>query len=196
MKTKNIILVAVSLALIVIMIIGATYAWWSWSSNSANSSENTLVNFTATQTFSCSADGGGNITSSTKTLVPTFCTDTNHAIQRTITVNTTTTYSYETVVMDLWLDVINIDTQLLNSSNFKYAVTTSPNSCTTNVVLAGASFSSRISNSKAPILSSTQFTGTQSNIYYLYIWLDEAETDSSTMNRNFNLRLNGECTEV
>lgn len=191
MKTKNILIVAGALILFTVLVIGATYAWWSWQTTE---SENTTVNFVATETFACSADGGGNITTSTKKLVPTHCTNSNYAIQRKITTNITTTYTNENVKMSLWLDVINIDSQLLASSNFKYAVTTNPNSCTSDVVLAGASFNSRITNNKAPLFTDLTFVGTQSNTYYLYIWLDEAETDSSTMNRNFNLALNGQCT--
>ena len=57
-KSKLIIVLLISA--IILMLSGATYAYYRWQSTGA---QNTLVTFTITAGFTCSADGGGNITS-------------------------------------------------------------------------------------------------------------------------------------
>ena len=65
---------------VVFTIIGSTFAWWTW-----RSTDNTSVTFTVTSGFSCSADGGGNITNNDVFIVPTDECNGEHAIKRTIT---------------------------------------------------------------------------------------------------------------
>ena len=175
------------------LIVGGTLAYWSWQSAAA---QNTAISFTVTSDLACSADGGGGITSNDVKLAPAKCTDTEHAIQRTITTNTTTPLSDEIINMDLWLDINNIDTNLRNSDNFKYAVTTSPDSCTSGVVTAGDAFKNKISSNKAYLFNNKEYIGSQNKTYYLWIWLDEAESNNNTQNKSFNLSLNGECRDT
>ena len=194
MNNKKAAIIAIVVVLsIVFLIVGGTYAYWTWVSNT---SQKTTVTFASTANLTCTADAGGDITSSTIMLAPAECTNENYAIKRTITTSTVSSMANEVINMDLWLDIKNIDTQLLNSNNFKYAVTTNPNSCTQNVITAGAAFKTKISNNKAYLFTNRQYIGSQNTTYYLYIWLDEAETDSATMNRNFRMIVNGECRDT
>ena len=95
--------------------------------------------------------------------------------------------------MDLWLDVNAIGSGLTNSQNFKYALTTEPDSCTTGVISTGT-FNGKTANTTVQLLDGQTYAKTVNEKYYLYIWLDAAETSNNTMNQTFNLSLNGECT--
>ena len=170
---------------VVIALLGGTLAYWNWQSTNA---QKTNVTFTVNSTFSCSANGGGNITSNDIMLAPADCTNSTYAIQRTVTTNITNNGS-DPVYMDLWLNVVSIGSGLSNSQNFKYALTTDSTSCTNGVVSSG-NFYGKANGSKVNLLSDV----TSGSTYYLYIWLDSAETSTSTMNQSVNLTLGGECT--
>ena len=118
---------------IIAMFFGGSLAYWQWTTNTA---ERTSITLTVTEEFRCDADGGGDISSEEKYLVPTDCTNSDCAIQRTITVSPTI-YGEYSITMDLWLDIKSISTGLKNSKNFKYALTTEADSCTSGVVKSG-----------------------------------------------------------
>ena len=183
MKDRKVISILIVLG-VIFTILGATLAYWSWSSTNA---QKTNVTFTIGANFSCSANGGGNITN-TNYFVPTTCTNSTYAIKREITTSITNN-SGEPVYMDMWLNINSIGTGLSQSSNFKYALTTSNSSCTTGVVSEGT-FQGKVANDKIQLLNQV----TTASTYYLYIWLDAAETSSSTMNQSVSLSLGGECT--
>ena len=86
---KNKILVLTILT-IIFTIMGSTLAFWNWNTSE---SQRTLIGFTVDPNLSCTGDGGGNITSSEKNIVPTSYTNQTYAIQRTITLNTSSTIS-------------------------------------------------------------------------------------------------------
>ena len=191
MKDKNkLIITIVAIILAAIVIVGATYAYWSWTTGT---NDQTNVTFTVSSGFSCGADGGGSITSQQKTLAPTSCTNPNYAFQRTITTNVTNSRS-GSVYMDLYLKVNNIGTGLSNSQNFKYALTRQANDCTSNVVSQGT-FNGVTDNGKVYLFRGSEYPTSDSDTYYLYVWLDAAETDSATQNQTFNISLGGECTD-
>ena len=75
-KQKYFLLILI-VGTITCLFIGSTFAYWSWSTSSAQS---TAVTFTVAGDFSCSADGGGNITSSNVQLAPASCNNSNYAI--------------------------------------------------------------------------------------------------------------------
>ena len=81
-NNNKIIYIFLAIAVVMFLTVGGTLAYLTWSSNTT---QQTAVSFTTTAGLSCSADGGGNITSSNTQLAPATCTDTEHAIQRTIT---------------------------------------------------------------------------------------------------------------
>ena len=189
-KNKRIITVLMILT-IVFTITGGTLAYWAWRTTDA---QKTNITFTITSDFSCSADGGGNITSGSVKLVPTVVSNTTTAnyIKREVKVTPTTG---KTIHMDLWLDIITLDSGLSNSVNFRYAFTTSSTSNTEGVVSRG-NFYGKVANDKVVLLRGKDYTSTTTETYYLWIWLDAAETDSATMNQNFNMKLGGECTDA
>lgn len=49
------------------------------------------------------------------------------------------------------------------------------------------------SASPVSLLTEDIFLASGTKTYYLYVWLDAEETNQNTMNKNFNLSLNGEC---
>ena len=176
---------------IIFTIIGSTFAYLSWSSSEE---QKTNVTFTKGEGFSCSVNGGGNITTGDVILMPTVVNDstTSYYIKRTITVNPTITDSLLPIYMDLWLDINSLGTGLSNSLNLKYALTTSSTSPTTGVVSSG-NFNGKIAGDKINLLTSKEYTATTTDTYYLWIWLDAEETSSDTMNQSFSLSLNGSC---
>ncbi|MCI6712461.1 MAG: hypothetical protein MR439_01230 [Clostridium sp.] len=189
-KKKKIVGVLITLT-IIFTVMGSTFAYLSWSSSEE---QKTQVTFTKEAGFSCSVNGGGNIAEGDVILMPTVVNDstTSYYIKRTITVNPTITDSLLPVYMDLWLDINSLGTGLSNSLNLKYALTTSSTSPTTGVVSSG-NFNGKITGDKVNLLTSKEYTATTTDTYYLWIWLDAAETSSDTMNQSFSLSLGGNC---
>ena len=186
MKEKRIIITLFILG-IIFSLLGGTLAFINWQTTEA---QQTAVTFTVTPNFSCSADAGGHITSNDRMLAPTDCMDPEYAIQRTITTSSTTTGD-KVISMDLWLNVNSVDTNLLNSPNFKYAITKNKNSCTSGIINSGV-INESIHNNKINLLEGVEYA-TLNDTYYLYIWLDEAETNHNTMNQSFDLSIDGKC---
>ena len=184
MKNRKIITIFLILT-IIFTLSGGTLAYLNWRSAS-----NTAVTFTVEPSFSCAADGGGNITSSQVMLAPSSCTNSTYAIKRTVKVMPTVKNGK--VYMDLWLNINKLDTGLKNSDNFKYVLSTSSTSCTTGVVASG-NFKGKTAGSTVTLLEGKEYTQTATETYYLYIWLDSAEESTETMNQTFNLSLGGEC---
>ena len=183
MKDKKVVTIIITLA-IIFTILGGTLAYWSWQSSNA---EKTNVTFTVGSNFSCSANGGGNITNNAY-FVPTDCTNSTYAIQREITTNITNS-GEDDVYLQMWLNINSIGSGLSGTTNFKYALTTDSTSCTNNVINSG-NFYGKQANDKVDLLEDV----TEGDTYYLYIWLDSAETDPSTMNQSVSLSLDGECS--
>ena len=195
MKKNKKLIIPLLLVGILVLIIGSTYAWLIWSSSEE---DKTNITFTATGSFSCSATGVNTIDGSNVTLVPTDCTkveNIGHVIKKeisTVSKNNSSADAY----MNMWLNVDGLGSYLANSENFKYALTTTDNNCATDVVSTG-NFKDLATGGRVNILESKKITSTENNTYYLWIWLDEAETtppevDETT--RSFSLSLGGECT--
>lgn len=175
---KKIIISIIAVLLIVVLIAGGTFAWWTWTSTS-----NTAVTFTV-QGGSMTIDGGGNITA--QKLVPTDqCNHSTYAIHKKVTV-TATNQTATSMTATVQLDLSDVPTAL-RTSNLKYTFSTT-DSCTTGSptgTLAG---------------TTTPFTLTTFNVaanssetkeYYLYIWLDSAETSSATQGKSFSITYTG-----
>ncbi len=194
MKNKKVVIIVFSV-FVVLLLFGGTFAYLQWASSN---SQKTNVTFTTASTFSCSADGGGNITSENYKLVPSLCTNEGYAIKRTVHVNATvdtTAPSYHPVYLDMWLKVNSISSGLAGTTNFKYALTRGGNSCS-DQVLARGNFSGSDSTTQKQLLHNVYFPSTSTNTYYLWIWLDAAEEEDLTMNQMFNLSLGGSCTNI
>ena len=192
-KNKRIITVLMILT-IVFTIIGGTLAYWSWRTTDA---QKTNITFTITSDFSCSADGGGDITSGSINLVPTIVNDTTtgNYIKREIKVTPTINTTGKTVYMDLWLDIKTLGSGLSGTDYFKYSFTTGASSPEDGVVYSG-NFRGLVKNNRVRLLLDKEYTSSMTDTYYLWIWLDAKETDSDTMNQSFHLVLNGNCTDM
>ena len=186
-KTAIFIIIAV----VTILVIGSTFAYFTWVSNT---SQRTTVTFTSGTGFSCSANGGGNITSNDIALAPTTCTDANRAIKRTITVNPSIIQNDGDIYLDMWLKVNSIGSGLSASNNFKYALTTDGTSCTSGTVVAEGNFNGATTDTQIPLLESKTYSQTTTDTYYLWIWLDAAEESPDTQGQAFDLELGGVCT--
>ena len=192
-KNKRIITVLMILT-IMFTIMGGTFAYWSWRTTDA---EKTNITFSITSDFSCSADGGGDITSNDVNLVPTVVNDktTANYIKREVKVTPTINTTGKTVYMDLWLDVKVLGSGLTTTDYFKYSFTTGSSSPNDGVVYSG-NFRGLAVNNRVRLLLDKEYTSTTTETYYLWIWLDAEETDSDTMNQSFYLVLNGSCTDT
>ena len=189
MNRGNKAIIILSILTVIFTIMGGTLAYWNWQSSTE---QNTEVTFTVTAGFSCSADGGGNISPGDISLAPAACTNENYAVKRTVTVKPTINIDGD-VYMDLWLKVNSIGSGLAASQNFKYALTTSSSNCTTGVVAQG-NFNGATTNTQKTLLHNKAYSQTTTETYYLWIWLDAAETSSDTMNQTFSMELGGVCT--
>ena len=186
-KKLSIILLIIT---IIFTIIGGSLAYLNWQTSTE---QQTAVTFTVTSDFSCAADGGGNITSNDVALAPCECTNSTYAIKREIKVMPTITSTGKTIYMDLWLNINELGTGLSNSDNFKYALTTSADNCTEPVV--SGTFKGLTAGDKVELLTSKTYSATTTDTYYLWIWLDKAETSTDTMNQTVNLSLGGMCAD-
>ena len=124
MDNKSIVVILMIFT-IIFTLMGGTFAYFNWQSSD---NRKTNVTFTVNRDYKCGADSGGHITSSDVRLAPAKCTDSVYAIKRPITTSVTTTGD-KVVSMDLWLNVNSIDTNLTNTPNFKWMITTEPDRC-------------------------------------------------------------------
>ncbi|MBQ2872554.1 MAG: hypothetical protein IJE89_00970 [Bacilli bacterium] len=198
MNNKKLVATLLSLT-IIFTVMGGTLAFWTW-----NSTTNTSLAFTITKDFSCSADGGEPMTSEDISLIPVdvekfpdkCAGDVENVLKRKITVSANIEKTGLTIGTDLWLNVNAID-QTLANKNLRYAITTNENSCTTDIVSEGT-FKNTANNSRVSLLNNIAFSqdNLTSKTYYLYIWLDAAETNNYTQNSSFDFSLGGQCSDA
>ena len=188
MKNSKIPVILIMLS-IIFMIIGGTFAYASWQTGI---NDNTAVTFTVEPGYSCSANGGENITSNDIKLAPARCTDSNYAIKKEITLNTIADRNIS-IDYNLSLKINHIDTELTQGEDFRYAITTSPDSCIGPY--GKGNFKNKVDGDSVTLLTSKEFIGTENKTYYLYIWLDgNTENNPNTMNKSFDFSLEGNCT--
>jgi len=193
-NNKKKIITLVSVFTVIFAVIGGTVAYLRWQTAS---SQETSVTFTVTSEFSCSADGG-DISNGNVTLAPTSCDNATYAIKREITLRPVINSDDKTIYMDLWLDIESLDTGLENNKNFKWVLSPSSTDCSEANATSHGTFENVEENGQVMLLDGKSFTKATQNAspYYLYIWLDSAETSPDTYNQNFSFKLNGECTDV
>ena len=134
-RNKKIILILIVLTVIFTMM-GGSLAYLSCVSSEG---QKTNITFATGVDFSCSADGGGNITENDAILVPIEVNNmtTSNYIKREIKVTPTITGKNMNNSMDLWLDINKLDSGLSTSENIRYALATSSTSNNEGVVTAG-----------------------------------------------------------
>lgn len=182
-NNTKIIISVVSVFLIIVAVIAGTYAYWAWSTSEEQRTPVVISIKGATMTI----DGGGNIT--TKTLLPTTCTDTTNAIQRKIKVDSN---NETNGVMN---ELLQLDVKALTpaqgtltdteKANLKWALvgltsetdysSSTWKGCATPT--KSGTFSGVVTGNTITLNTSSLAAGTTSTKYYeLYIWLDNAYT--------------------
>ena len=191
-KNKKIITLIIIFS-IIIALLGSTFAYLSWRSST---DQETVIDFSIGGDFSCAANGGGNLDEGDATLLPTYVNEESSAnyIKREVKITPTINVEGQTIYMDLWLDIKELGAGLTNSQNLRYAFTTSSTSNTEGVVSTG-NFYGKVAGDKINLLNGKDYADSNVDTYYLWIWLDAAQTDASTMNQAFKVSLNGSCSE-
>ena len=191
-KNKKIITLIIIFS-IIIALLGSTFAYLSWRSST---DQETVIDFSIGGNFSCAANGGGNLDEGDATLLPTYVNEESSAnyIKREVKITPTINVEGQTIYMDLWLDIKELGAGLTNSQNLRYAFTTSSTSNTEGVVSTG-NFYGKVAGDKINLLNGKDYANSNVDTYYLWIWLDAAQTDASTMNQAFKVSLNGSCSE-
>ena len=190
-KYKKIFLIFVYIGFL--GIIGGTLAGWVLEFNDELTNISFLVQ-DEEDTFTCSANGGEPIIPSDVVIMPSTCDSSGNVIMREITTNVEidTSKSNVDVLLEMWLTINEIGLPLSESENFRYVVTTTPNSCTSDIVNEGT-FNGKKVGDTVPLFNKNYLLSKEDK-YYLYIWLDEAEENPETANQSFNLSLGGNCT--
>ena len=201
MDKRKKIIIPIIIVTIVILLLGATFAYWRWQTQ-----RNEEVNIALT--FSGSSDdlyarieGGEPITNVDVTLLPTNNCLGNTALQRTVSITYKNATS-QSAKVEAQLDVTAFQLQsgrtLIDDdlSHIHWAITTNSGSCSTDVVSSGTfegiTFTnSQISNmtndssygniyslnSGNPMITISAPSGMQnettSSNYYAYVWIDE-----------------------
>lgn len=189
-------LIIVGILLLLFLFVGGTFAYWGWTTDD---SQRTNIVFTIPDICMVSVDGGGEFNSSLVNVMPATCTNTNNAIVREVNVNVDFTTSDSVTTVNLWLykdDLTGGNGNYLNTDNFRYALTTSPTSCTSNVVASGT-FNSYDIDERIQLFRKVYEYEGEINItetYYLYIWLDAEETDLNTAGKSFKIVMDATCS--
>ena len=165
---------------IVILGIGGTLAAFTASAVATNITQIKSGNLTMT------IDGGGNTNAS---FMPAKCTS-EYAIKKKI-VATSNNTSGGKVSFSIGMNVATLSDSL-KTSTMRYALTTVEDSCT-NGLIANGNFKSATVGSDIWIVKNdydniTQTSNNYTKTYYLYIWLDEKETQNLSGSISVNMK--------
>ena len=166
---------------IIFLGIGGTFAYLTVSVNATNITQVKAGNLTMT------IDGGGNTNVS---FMPAKCTS-EYAIKKTIKASAKNT-SGGKVSFSVGMNVAVLSDSLKRTT-MKYALSTSATSCTDGLV-ANGNFKNATQGSDIWLIKNdyddiTNTSNTYTKTYYLYIWLDESETENiSSGNISVNMK--------
>ena len=169
MERKRLFIILTILS-IVILGIGGTFAYLTASATATNITQIKSGNLTMT------IDGGGNTNA---TFMPSKCTS-EYAIKKKI-VATSSNTSGGKVSFSIGMNIATLSDDLKRST-MKYALTTSADSCSSGVVALG-NFKGKSAGDDVWLVKNdydniTQTSNNYTKTYYLYIWLDESETEN------------------
>ena len=169
MEKKNLIIMLTILS-IVILGIGGTFAYLTTSAVATNITQIKSGNLTMT------VDGGGNTNAS---FMPAKCTS-SYAIKKKIVASATNT-SGGKVSFSIGMNIATLSDSFKRNT-MRYVLTTNSSSCMQDIV-AGGSFKGKTQGSDIWLIKNdydniTRTGNTFSKTYYLYIWLDEMETQN------------------
>ena len=155
---------------IVILGVGGTFAYYTTSKVATNITQIKSGNLTMT------VDGGGNTNAS---FMPAKCTS-SYAIKKKI-VATSNNTSGGKVSFSIGMNVATLSDSL-KTSTMKFVLSTSSDSCTSGLIANGnfknATVGSDIWMVKNDYDNITKTDNSYTKTYYLYIWLDETETQN------------------
>ena len=179
MKNKKLYITLFVLS-IIFLSIGGTFAYLTVSVNATNITQVKAGNLTMT------VDGGGN---ENVTLFPSKCTS-EYAIKKTIKASAKNT-SGGKVSFSIGMNVATLSSDLKRTT-MKYALSTSATSCTDGLIANGnfkdATVGSDIWLIKNDYDNITNTSNTYTKTYYLYIWLDEKETQNLSGSISVNMK--------
>ena len=183
-KKKKIFLITGISLLVLIAIVGGTYAWYVWTTSDSDTTKIVAGVGAATVTF----DGGSDINANLRPV-----SDKSKGIVKNISVKGDTTG----LVFNMYLDITSIDTGLKDES-FRYELykgTTkvkegnfSDSYLTSNTVTCSKNNTNHI------VLLTNESISTSKTSYTLYIWIDGANyTNPNTMmNKTFSFKLHAD----
>ena len=183
-KKKKIFLITGISLLVLIAIVGGTYAWYVWTTSDSDTTKIVAGVGAATVTF----DGGSDISANLRPV-----SDKSKGIVKNISVKGDTTG----LVFNMYLDITSIDTGLKDES-FRYELykgTTkvkegnfSDSYLTSNTVTCSKNNTNHI------VLLTNESISTSKTSYTLYIWIDGANyTNPNTMmNKTFSFKLHAD----
>ena len=179
MKNKKLYITLFALS-ILFLGIGGTFAYLTTIVTATNITQVKAGNLTMT------IDGGGNANVS---FMPAKCTS-DYAIKKTIKASAKNT-SGGKVSFSVGMNVAVLSDSLKRST-MKYALTTVANSCTDGLI-ANGNFSNATVGSDIWIVKNdydniTNTSNTYTKTYYLYIWLDEKETQNLSGSISVNMK--------
>ena len=179
MERKRLLIILTILS-IVMLGIGGTFAYYTTSATATNITQIKSGNLTMT------IDGGGN---SNTSFMPSKCTS-SYAIKKTI-IATSNNTSGGKVSFSIGMNIATLSDSLKRST-MKYALSTSSDSCTSGLV-ANGNFSNSTVGSDIWIVKNdydniTQTSNSYTKTYYLYIWLDEEETQNLSGSISVNMK--------
>lgn len=185
-NNTKIIISVISVIAIIVLVVAGTYAYWAWSTSEEQRTTVVISVKGATMTI----DGGGNIT--TKTLLPTTCTNTTNAIQRKIKVESKNeTNNTMNELLQLKINAFTPAQGTLTDtakSHLKWALVelTSQDDynnstwqgCATPT--KSGTFSGVVTGNTVTLNTGSLAAGVTSTKYYeLYIWVDSAYTHTN-----------------
>ena len=165
---------------IIFLSIGGTFAYLTTSAVATNITQIKSGNLTMT------IDGGGNVNTS---FMPAKCTS-EYAIKKKI-VATSTNTSGGKVSFSIGMNIATLSDSLKRES-MRYTLTTNASSCTEDIVSSG-SFKNKTVGSDVWLIKNdydniTKSGNNYSKTYYLYIWLDETETQNLSGSISVNMK--------
>ena len=183
-KKKKIFLITGISLLVLIAIVGGTYAWYVWTTSDSDTTKIVAGVGAATVTF----DGGSDINANLRPV-----SDKSKGIIKNISVKGDTTG----LVFNLYLDMTTLDTNLKHES-FKYefykgTTKVKEGNFSTTYLNSNTTTCSK-NNTNHIVLLTNESISTSKTSYTLYIWIDGANyTNPNTMmNKTFSFKLHAD----
>ena len=173
-------LIILTILILLFLSIGGTFAYYTTSAVATNITQIKSGNLTMT------VDGGGN---SNTSFMPAKCTS-EYVIKKKI-VATSTNTSGGKVSFSIGMNIATLSDSLKRES-MRYTLTTNASSCTDGIISSGSFKNKAVGNDvwliKNDYDNITKSGNNYTKTYYLYIWLDETETQNLSGSISVNMK--------